>query len=207
MKRKAKGGIQPPQRHFTLAEAVAACYGTEWGAAAVEQFRQDAGSHRKRLRNRTQLDWMTYIIRLLLACPFLLERPQGLEWVVDDLQWMLTHRRVHKDVERDFWAAVGDVRTTLTTGHPVSRGRDFVRYQVIHAMMNQVTTDPEKGLVRVKGVTKTKAVEQMAELELLKSGRKPHVREIWGSLKWVEDYLANIMEHLQARPGSQTQNP
>ena len=207
MKRKVKGGIQPPQRHFTLAETVAAFYGTEWGAAAVEQFRQDAAWHQKRLRNRTQLAWMTYVIRLLLSCPFLLERPQGLEWVVDDLQWMLIHRRLSKEVERDFWAAMGAVRSILTTGHPVSRGRDFVRYQLIHAMMNPLTIDPEKGVLRAKRVTKTKAVEQMVELERLKSGRKPHVREIWTSLKWVEDYLAKIRAHLQEGPGSQTRNP
>jgi hypothetical protein len=197
MKRKAEVHNQPPKRHFDLAEAVAAFYGTEWGEAAVEQFRQDAAWHRTRLHKRSQLDWMTYVIRLLLTCPVLLQRPQGLEWVVDDLRWTLNNRHISKDVERDFWAAVGNVRTILATGHPASRGRDFLRYQLIHAMMNQVTTDPEKGLVKVKGMGKTEAVKEMAELEQKRSGRKPYLREIWGSLKWVEDYLAKIKEQLE----------
>jgi len=207
MKRKAKGGNRPPKRHFDLAEAVAAFYGTAWGEAAVEQFREDAAWHRKRIRKRSQLDWITYVIRLVLTGPVLLERLQGLEWVVEDLQWILHNRRMNKDVDADFWMAMGELRPLFTTGRPVSRGRDFMRYRLIYEMMNQVTTDPEKGLVRVKGMTKTEAINELAELERRKSGKKVNEREIYRSLEWVEKYLAKIKEQLEEGQGSRTQNP
>ena len=197
MKRQAKCGTQPPKKHFELAEAVAALYGSEWGEAAVERFRQEVERHRKRLRQRNQLDWMVYILRLVLTCPVLLERSHGLECVVDDLRWFLNNRLVNKDLDRDFWMAVSEVRKFLTPGRPVSRGRDFLRYQLIHAMMNQVTTDPEKGLVRVKGMSKTEAVKEMTELEQRKSGKEVSERDIYRSVERVEAYLSKIKEQLE----------
>jgi len=196
MKRKAKCGGQPPKKHFDLAEAVAALYGSKWGNAAVERFRQEVERHRKRLRQRNQLDWMVYVIRLALTCPILLERPQGLERVVDDLRWFLTNRLVNKDVDRDFWMAVSEVRKFLTAGRPVSRGRDFLRYQLIHAMMNQKTTDPERGMMQVKGMSKTEAVKEMAELEERRSGKEVSERDIYRSVERVEAYLSKIKEQL-----------
>jgi hypothetical protein len=197
MKRQARCGKQPPKKHFELAEAVAALYGSKWGEAAVERFRQEVERYRTRLRKRNQLDWMVYVLRLLLACPVLLERLHGLEGVVDDLQWVLNHRRIHKDVERDFWMALAEARKFLPAGHPVSRGRDFMRYQLIDAMMDQVMTDPEKGLVRVNGMSKTEAVAEMAELERRKSGREVSARDIYRSLAWVETYLATLKAQLE----------
>src|SRR5687768_15129442 len=120
MKRQAKCGKQPPEKHFELGEAVDAVYGTKGGEAAVERFRQEVERHRKRLRKRNQLDWMVYIIRLVLTCPMLLLRPIGLEGVVDDLRWSLIHRRLSKDVDRDFWLALAEVRKFLTAGRPIS---------------------------------------------------------------------------------------
>jgi hypothetical protein len=192
MKRLAKCGKQPSEKHFELAEAVAALYGSKWGEAPVERFRQEVKRYRTRLRKRNQLDWMVYVLRLVLTCSVLLERLPGLECVVDDLQWFLNHRRIHKDVERDFWMALAEARKFLPAGQPVSRGRDFMRYQLIDAMMNQVTTDTEKGLVRVNGMSKTEAVAEMAELELRKSGREVSARGIYRSLERVEKYLAKL---------------
>ena len=64
-------------------------------------------------------------------------------------------------------------------------------------MMNQVTTDPQKGLVRVGGMSKTKAIEEMAELKRRKSGKAVSERDIYRSLAWVEAYLAKIREQLE----------
>ena len=197
MTRKTKCGTQPPKEHFDLAEAVAAFYGSKWGEAAVERFCQEVERHRKRLRKRNQLDWMVYVIRLVLTCPLLLERPHRLECVADDLRWFLNNRGINKDVDRDFWMALAEVRKFLPAGRPVSRGRDFLRYQLVHAMMNQVTTHPEKGLVRVKGMSKTEAVEEMAELEQRKSGKEVSDRDIYRSLERVEAYLSKIKEQLE----------
>lgn len=197
MKRQAKCGKQPPEKHFDLAEAVAAFYGSERRKVAVEQFRQEVERYRKRLRRRNRLDWMVYVLRLVLTCPVLLERPRGLECVVDDLRWFLNHRRISKDVDRDFWLALAELRKFLTAGRPVSRGRDFLRYQLIHAMMNQVITDSERGIVRVSGMSKTEAIEKMAELELRKSGKEVSERDIYRSLERVEAYLIKIREQLE----------
>ena len=86
MARQSKCGKQPPEKHFELGEAVDAVYGTRLGKAAVERFRQEVERYRTRLRKRNQLDWMVYVIRLVLTCPILLLRPSGLEGVVDDLR-------------------------------------------------------------------------------------------------------------------------
>lgn len=197
MTRQPKCGKQPPEKHFDLAEVVAACYGSKWGEAAVERFRQDVERYRTRLRKRNQLDWMVYVLRLVLTCPVLLERLHGLECVADDLQWCLNNRLVSKDVDRDFWMALAEARKFLPAGRPVSRGQDFMRYQLIHAMMNQVTTDPGKGLVIVKGMSKTEAVEEMAELERRRSGGEVSAREIYRSLEWVEQYLAKLKAQME----------
>lgn len=197
MKRQTKCGTQPPKKHFDLAEAVAALYGSKWGEAAVQRFRQEVERYRKRLEHRNRLDWMVYVLRLVLTCPVLLERPHGLECVVDDLRWFLNNRRINKDVDRDFWMALAEVRKFLTAGRPVSRGRDFLRYQLIYAMMNQVATDPWKGLVQVKGMSKTEAVEEMAKLELRKSGKEVSERDIYRSLERVEAYLSKIKQQLE----------
>jgi hypothetical protein len=185
MKRQAKCGKQPPEKHY-VAEAVAALYGSKWGETPVGRFRQEVERYRTRFRKRNQLDWMVYVLRLVLTCPVLLERLPGLECVVEDLQWFLNHRRIHKDVDRDFWMALAEARKFPPAGKPVSRGRDFMRYQLIHAMMNPVTTDPEEGVVRVNGMTKTEAVAEMAEMEGRHSGTEVSVRGIYRSLEWVE---------------------
>ena len=197
MTRQAKCGTQPPEKHFELAQAVAALYGSEWGAAPVERFRQEVEWHRTRLRKRNQLDWMVYIFRLVLTCPVLLERPLGLEGVVDDLRWVLNNRQMSKDVDKDFWMAVAEVRKFLSAGQPVSRGRDFMRYQLIDAMMNPVTTAPGKGLVRVNGMSKTAAIRKLAESERQKPGKAISDREIYRSLKWVDDLLGKINAQLE----------
>lgn len=197
MKRLVKCGKQPPEKHFELAEVVAALYGSKWGEAPVERFRQEVERYRTRFRKRNQLDWMVYVLRLVITCPVLLERLPGLACVVDDLQWFLIHRRIHKDVDRDFWMALAEARKFLPAGPPVSRGRDFLRYQLIDAMMNPVTTDPEKGLVRVNGMSKTEAVAEMAELERRKSGREVSPRGIYRSLEWVEKYLAKLKAQVE----------
>jgi hypothetical protein len=81
-----------------------------------------------------------------------------------------------------------------------------MRYQLIDAMMNQVTTDPGKGLVRVNGMSKTEAIAEMAELEWRKSGREVSARDIYRSLERVEKYLAKLKAQVEYRQGSRTQN-
>ncbi len=199
MKRKTKLGMGPPDSHFELAEAVAAFYDTEWGIAAVERFRNDAAFYRTRLRNRTQLDWMTYVVRLVMTCPVLLTRPPGLvglEWVFEDFYWIVRHRGLSPRVDQDFWGAIEGVRARLPKGHHITKGRDTLRYQLVYAMMNPVTTDPVKGLVRVQGMSKSEAVAHQVELEQNKSHKPVSERAIYRSLERVEEYLKKIRAQL-----------
>ena len=199
MKRKTKLGVDPPDSHFELAEAVGAFYETEWGASAVARFRNDAGFYRTRLRNRTQLDWMTYVMRLVMTCPKLLTRPPGLaglEWVFEDFCWIVRHRGVSPRVDQDFWMAMERVRARLLKGRHITTGRDTLRYQLVYARMNPVTTDPVKGLVRVQGMSKSEAVAHQAEWEQKQSKRSVSERTIYRSLERVERYLKKIREQL-----------
>lgn len=199
MKRKTKLGMGPPDSHFELAEAVAAFYDTEWGTAAVARFRNDAAFYRTRLRNRTQLDWMTYVMRLVMTCPVLLTRPPGLaglEWVFEDFYWIVRHRGVSPRVDQDFWRAIEAVRVRLPKGHHITKGRDTLRYQLVYARMNPVTTDPVKGLVRVQGMNKSEAVAHQREWEQEQSQRPVSERAIYRSLERVDAYLKKIREKL-----------
>jgi len=101
---------------FELAEAVGLFYGMKGADAAIEEFREIVQDYRHVVKKQGQVAWLTYVLRLLLACPVLLQRPSGLEWVTDDLQWALRHRKLSPDVNRDFWEAVKKVRGLLPRG-------------------------------------------------------------------------------------------
>jgi hypothetical protein len=184
---------------FELAEAVGLFYGMKGADAAFEEFRDIAQGYRHVVKTQSQVAWLTYVIRLLLACPILLQRPSGLEWVTDDLQWALRHRKVSPDVNRDFWEAMRKVRGLLPRGRPGDKARDFFRYEWVVNQMYYVTTHPELGLVRTKKrVSKTKAVTELADMEERWYGRRPDpLREIWRSLQRVEDYIGTLQAQLE----------
>ena len=193
-----RGGTRPRVGDlFELAEAVGLFYGTKGADAAIEEFQDVAQDYRRVAKTQGQVAWLTYVIRLLLACPVLLERPSGLEWVTDDLQWALRHRKVRPDVNRDFWEAVRKVRGRLTRGRPGNKARDFFRYECVLNLMYPVTTHPELGLVRTKKrVNKTKAVTELADMEKRRHGRRPALRVIWRSLQRVEAYVEKLQVQL-----------
>lgn len=183
---------------FELAEAVELFYGTKGAAAAIEEFRDVAQDYRRLAKTQSQVAWLTYVLRLLLTCPVLLQRPSGLEWVTDDLQWALRHRKVRPDVDRDFWEAVKKVRGLLSRGRPGNKARDFFRYECVLNLMYPVTTHPEFGLVRTKQrVNKTKAVTELADMEEQWHGRRPDLRELWRSLQRVDDYVGTLHAQLE----------
>lgn len=183
---------------FELAEAVELFYGTKGADAAIEEFRDVAQDYRQVAKKQGQVAWLTYVLRLLLTCPMLLQRPTGLEWVTDDLQWALRHRKVRPDVDRDFWEAVKKVRGLLSRGRPGNKARDFFRYECVLNLMYPVTTHPELGLVRTKQrVNKTKAVTELADMEEQRYGRRPDLRELWRSLQRVDDYVEKRQAQLE----------
>jgi len=71
---------------FELAEAVGLFYGMKGVDAPIEEFREIVQDYRRVAKTQGQVAWLTYVLRLLLTCPVLLQRPSGLEWVTDDLQ-------------------------------------------------------------------------------------------------------------------------
>src|SRR5437867_4362675 len=62
---------------FELAEAVGLFYGTKGADAAIEEFRAVVQGYRHVAKTQGQVAWLTYVLRLLLACPLLLQRPSG----------------------------------------------------------------------------------------------------------------------------------
>lgn len=193
-----RGGTRPQVGSlFELAEAVGLFYGMKGTKAAIKEFRDVAQGYRHVAKGEGQGAWLTYVIRLLLACPLLLQRPPGLEWVTDDLQWALRHRKLRPDVDRDFWKAVTTVRGMMVTGgQPRDKAWEFFRYEWMLNLMYPVTTHPECGLVRTKKrVNKTTAVTELADMEERWSGQRPYDREIWRSFQRVEAYV----ERLQAQ--------
>jgi hypothetical protein len=183
---------------FELAEAVELFYGTKGADAAFEEFRDVAQDYRHVAKKQSQVAWLTYVLRLVLTCPVLLQRPSGLEWVTDDLQWALRHRKVRPDVDRDFWEAMKKVRGLLTRGRPGDKARDFFRYECVLNLMYPVTTHPELGLVRTKQrVNKTKAVNELADMEKEWHGLRPDLRVIWRSLQRVDDYVETLQAQLE----------
>jgi hypothetical protein len=184
---------------FELAEAVWLFYGTKGADAAIEEFRDIVQGYRHVAKTQGQVAWLTYVLRLLLACPVLLQRLPGLEWVTDDLQWALQHRKLRPDVNRDFWEAMKKVRGLLPPGRPGDKARDFFRYEWVVNQMYYVTTHPKLGLVRTKKrVSKTKAVTELADMEEQWYGRRPDLlREIWRSLQRVETYVGKLKAQLE----------
>jgi hypothetical protein len=193
------GGTRPRVGDlFELAEAVELFYGTKGADAAIEEFRDVAQEYRHVAKKQSQVAWLTYVLRLLLACPLLLQRPSGLEWVTDDLQWALRHRKLRPDVNRDFWEAMRKVRGLLPRGRQGKKLRDFFRYECVLNLMYPVTTHPEFGLVRTKQrVNKTKAVNELADMEKKWHGLRPDLRVIWRSLQRVDDYVEKLQAQLE----------
>jgi len=195
-----RGGTRPRTGDlFELAEAVGLFYGTKGADAAIEEFRAVVQGYRHVAKKQGQVAWLTYVLRLLLACPILLQRPSGLEWVTDDLQWALRYRKLRPDVNRDFWDAVKKVRGLLPRGRPGDKARDLFRYEWVVNQMYYVTTHPELGLVRTKKrVSKTKAVTELADMEEQRDGQRPDLlREIWRSLQRVDDYVGTLQAQLE----------
>lgn len=98
------------------------------------------------------------MLRLVLTCPVLLSRSLSLEWVTDNLQVVLSQCLVNPTVDRDFWKAMAKVRELAARQRPANKEKDFFRFRMVMEIMHPVTTDPEKGLVRVRGCNKTQAV-------------------------------------------------
>ena len=193
---KIRGGNVPGDLD-RLAEAVALLYGEPGAEAAIEELQDVAHDYRLLTKREGQVEWLTFVLRLVLTCPVLLSRPRGLEWVTDDLQAVLFQRRMNPAVDRDFWKAMATVRELAAKQRPASKQKDFFRFWMVKEIMQPITTDPEKGLVRVRRCNKTQAVLTLAEMEERRFGRRPDLADIWRSLRRVKDYATRLHEQVE----------
>jgi hypothetical protein len=107
----------------------------------------------------------------VLICPPLLDWPPGFEWIVRQLQWELTFRKANRAANQLFWHALERVRKALKKQEGrVYTGRDRSRHLTIRTLM------------REEGLSKTQAVERLAELE----DQALDTRAIWKALQRVQ---------------------
>jgi len=207
MKTKPTAPIRRGGSLWDLAEAVGCLFGTPAAEAATDLFRELAQEYRCIVRGHGRVDWLKYLLQLVLSCPVLLQRPPGFEWVTDDLRSVLHTRKFNQDVDRDFWRAMKQVHAMSTKGRPRNKARDWFRCEWVYNCMCPVTTSAKYGLIRTKGMTKSQAVVKVADMEERWYGRRPDVREIWRSLKRVEQYLRMIMREVKAVEPASTTRP
>ncbi|OQW61766.1 MAG: hypothetical protein BVN28_06665 [Nitrospira sp. ST-bin4] len=175
---------------FELAEKVALIFDRPEAAPLRARLVEEAGAYRNRLRPygledlwATTTKWTAFLLQMILTCPRLLSRPPDFEWVLDDLEWLLTRRRLDPGFDRDFWAAVSRVKKGLRTGHPRNRALDSLRFTLVHDLMHA----PEQLVNMVQTFSKSEAVERAAEMEgKLLGTRPPHERVVYRSLARIE---------------------
>ena len=209
-KKKRPKTIRPHDAElFELAEKVALIF--DWPQAAPLRARlfELAGDYRNRIRPHGPADqwatttkWTAFLLRMILTCPRLLSRPPEFEWVMDDLDWILTRRRLDPGFDRDFWAAVSRVKKVERTGHPRDRALDYFRFTTVQDLMNP----PEQLRGIVATLSKNKAVERAAEMEGNLLGTHPHERVVYRSLARVEKELRELEDLLRA-PSSPSPPP
>ena len=195
---------------FELVEKVALIFDRPEAAHLKWKLFEDAGAYRDRIRYHGPADswatttkWTAFLLRMILTCPRLLSRPPEFEWVMDDLEWILTRRRLHPGFDRDFWNAVARVKKVIRTGHPRNRALDSFRFTTVQDLMRA----PEQLVNMVKTFSKSEAVERAAEMEgKLLGTRPPHERVVYRSLARVENELKELDDLLRA-PSSPSPPP
>lgn len=154
-----------------LADELALKFWLPGSADRREQLATAALAHYTKTRKtQPRLVWLSYLLRLLLTCPPLFDRPKGLEWVLTEFQWELYYRQKNRSADRDFWAAVDMVRRAMRQGQPSNKAHDYLRYERVKALMKE------------QGITKTRAVEVLAAEE----GGSRDTRGIWKALARVK---------------------
>jgi hypothetical protein len=189
-KRRAKN-IRPLDAElFELADKVALIFDRPEAAPLRFRLFEEAGAYRDRIRPHGPADswatttkWTAFLLRMILTCPRLLSKPPEFEWVMDDLEWLLTRRRLDPGFDRDFWDAVTRVKKVTRTGHPRDRALDYFRFTTVQSLMHP----PEQLRDLVATSSKSEAVERAAEMEgNLLGTHPPHERVVYRSLARVE---------------------
>ncbi len=180
---------------FELAEKVALIF--DWPQAVPLRTRlfEEAGAYRDRIRPHGPADqwatttkWTAFLLRMILTCPRLLSRPPEFEWVMDDLEHILTRRNWEASFERDFWDAVTRVKKVMWTGHAHDKALDYFRFTTVQSLMHP----PVQLANMVETSLKDEAIERAADMEGKLLGTRPHGRVVYRSFAKVEKELKEL---------------
>ena len=138
---------------------------------------------------------LTFLLSLILTCPQILSRPAGFEWVLQDLEKILTSRRLNQEFDRTFATAVNKARSRSRVGPPTDKALDYFRYATINELMNPSVVIP--GVTQLK-LRKTKAVEFVAGIEVRQFNAEGGVKSIWTSYKRVARFLQQLTDCTRA---------
>ena len=150
-----------------LADGLALEFWLPGAAVRRERFRKAAQAYMEIIKDQPRVVWLPYLLRLLLTCPPLLDRPTGFEWVLNQVQWELYYRIKNRSADRDFWEAFKKARIAMQLGRPPDKAQDYHQYERV------------KQLMKEQGISKTRAVELLA-------GSSGATRGIWRSLARVK---------------------
>ena len=158
---------------YTLADTLAFTFSLPGAEPDRRRLQTLAWAHWQRVKVQPRVVWLTYLLRLSLTCPPLLDGPPGFEWIPQALRWELYYRKANRSADRDFWIAVSQVRAAVRQGRPSNKARDYLRHQRVVALMKD------------EGLNQTQAVNRLVEL---REG-SGDARAIWRSLAQVKKEL------------------
>jgi hypothetical protein len=145
---------------------------------------------------------LTFLLALLFACPQMLLRPVGFEWVLQDLEKVLVARRLDPVTDQGFEKAMNKARTRSRVGPPKDKALEYFRYATINELKNLS--------VVIRGVPakmgKTKAVEFVAEIEHRHFGGNAGVSSIWKSYKRADRFFRQLCQRVQKTKKPVTQS-
>jgi hypothetical protein len=184
---------------FRFAEKVSLVFDRPYAAKLRFLLLEQASAFRNRYRPHdaqdmwaTKTKWTAFLLRLILTCPRILSRPPDFEWVMDDLEWILSRRKFNPGVDRDFWKAVDRVRSYMRTGHPLNKGTDYLRFEMVQTLMNP----PEQLKDLLISCGKEEALRRAADMEEAQLGVRPHERVVRRSYDRVERELQQLHDLL-----------
>ena len=145
---------------------------------------------------------LTFLLGLLFTCPQILSRPEGFEWVLQDLEMVLFIRRLDPPSDQVFENAMNTARIRSRVGPPKDKALEYFRYATIKMMMNPSAVLPgvkgKKTKMKKKQMSITKAVGHVAEMEMRLLDGKGGTRSIWTAQKRVKQFMRKLTDRVQA---------
>ncbi len=141
---------------------------------------------RKAVKREAIIKQLVFIFRLILTCPDLLDRPPGFEWAMDTLKRELLFRKYNPAANKAFWEALQKVRSTFI-GRPRNFGRDWDIHRKVMFLMEK------------EGLSKTEAVEKLAEELGMEREDAMDTSTIWKALERFENIMGQFKKRWNSR--------